>query len=246
MPFTWNRTKMARWAATAVTLLVVAVALTVLLNSSGGNPSAAPAPAAPAAEGAAAESGAQTSTPETALVTRMLADLRAGRKPESQDQPLAGAPIEVVMASPDNPVAIAELSIPAIGLRTQVFEGVNEAALRTGPGHWPGTPGFGQPGNTVLSGHRSTETRPFLYLDRLTAGDTITITEGSQKFRYAVDDVTIVPQKGYVPYVLQEPANPRTRMVTLFACNPLTAHYQRIVVRARALDGGRPSNTTNS
>lgn len=238
MSFTLNRSKLVRWVATAVTLLVVAVALTVLLDSSGENPPAAPARAEPVAEAA---SGEQSSTSETALVTRMLADLRAGRKPESQDQPLAGAPVKLVRASPDEATPIGSLSIPAIGLRTRVYEGVNEEALLDGPGHWPGTPGFGQPGNTVLSGHRSTQTRPFLYLDRLSAGDTITITQGSQRFRYAVDDVTIVPQRGYVPYVLQEPANPRTRMVTLFACNPLTAHYERIVVRARALDGGRPA-----
>jgi sortase A len=175
------------------------------------------------------------------LVTRMLADLRAGRKPEHQDRPLAGAPVTVVRASPKHSVPLGELRIPAIGLRTPVFEGVNEDALREGPGHWPGTPGPGEPGNSVLSGHRSTETRPFLYLDRLSAGDRITITRGGEVFRYAVDDVTIVPQAGYVRYVLQKPANPRTRMVTLFACNPLTAHYERIVVRARALDGGRPS-----
>jgi hypothetical protein len=51
--------------------------------------------------------------------------------------------------------------------------------------------------------------------------------------------VTIVPESRYVPYVLKQPADPQARMVTLFACNPLTAHYQRIVVRAFAVRVGR-------
>lgn len=243
MSFTPGQTKLAQWVATALTLLVVVVALTFALNSGGGAPSAAPQAADPAATAASPQTDAapQQADTDPALVTRMLSDLQAGRKPESQDKPLAGAPVKVVNASPENPFAIGELSIPAIGVDTKVFEGVNSVALVNGPGHWPGTPGFGEVGNTVLSGHRSTETRPFLYLDRLSSGDKITITQGSEQFRYAVSDVTIVPQKGYVRYVLQKPANPRTRMVTLFACNPLTAHYQRIVVRARALDGGRPA-----
>lgn len=230
--------RLAHWGATLLTLLAVVVALTVALNSGGSEPSASPGATDSASGGA---SPSQTPQAESPLVSRMLADLRAGRKPESQDQPLAGAPVKLVRAGPEDPAPIGELTIPAIGLRTPIFEGVYEDALRDGPGHWPGTPAPGTTGNSVISGHRSTETRPFLYLDRLAAGDTITITHGGERFRYAVDDVTIVPQAGYVRYVLEQPANPRTEMVTLFACNPLTAHYQRIVVRARALDGGRPS-----
>jgi sortase A len=176
---------------------------------------------------------------EPALVTRMLADLHAGRELESQDTPLAGAAVEVVRASPDSPVPIAALSIPAIDLKTKVYEGVNETALANGPGHWPGTPAPGTPGNFVLSGHRTTETEPFRYLDRLSKGDVITLTEGDVRHRYAVEGVHIVPEKRYVPYVLQQPKSPRAERVTLFACNPLTAHYQRIVVRAAALEGGR-------
>lgn len=221
--------RLGRWLFLVLSLIVAVAVITIGLNS--GDPDL------PAADQTRSSRSAMA---EQALVSRMLSDLHAGRKPVSQDAPLAGAPVTVVRAGPGHPVPIGDLSIPAIALRTPLFEGVNEDALRAGPGHWPGTPAPGQPGNTVISGHRSTETRPFLYLDRLTAGDTITITEGDDRFRYAVDDVTIVPQAGYVRYVLEQPANPRTRTVTLFACNPLTAHYQRIVVRASALDGGRP------
>lgn len=225
------KTRLAHVATTVVALLVTCAAITVVLGSFGGH----------STHPASTDHDPESLTfAETPLVNRVLADLGSGRQPESQDQPLTGAPVRLVKASPQRPAPIGELSIPVIGLHTKVFEGVNEDALRNGPGHWPGTPAFGQPGNTVLSGHRSTETRPFLYLDQLSAGDRITITEGTERFSYAVDNVTIVPQAGYVRYVLEQPANPRTRMLTLFACNPLTAHYERIVVQARAVDGRRP------
>ena len=223
------------WLATALALVVTVVAITVGLN--GGNAATQQEAAGPTDSPSKRSTPSSSAQPDEPLVTRMLDDLRDGRKPESQDQPLAGASIKVIRASPDNPYAIGELSIPAIDLRTEVYEGVNETALKQGPGHWPGTPALGEPGNFVLSGHRSTETKPFLYLDRLSRGDVITMNQGTSRYRFAVDTVTIVPQKRYVPYVLQPPNKPNTQMITLFACNPITAHYQRIVVRARALDG---------
>jgi sortase A len=218
----------------AATALVVAVAgFTVALNAG-----ASQAPVSDVAPDGKRLVSPNKDVQYEPLVSRMLADLVAGRAPESQDRPLAGAPVKLVRAGPDNPVPIAELRIPAIGLVSPVFEGVYEDALLNGPGHWPGTPGLGEPGNSVISGHRSTQTRPFLYLDRLRRGDTITFHRGTERLRYEVDSVTIVPERRYVPYVLKQPTGPRARMVTLFACNPLTAHFQRIVVRAHAVRVG--------
>lgn len=222
-----------RLLAGAAALTVAVAGFTLALNS--GAPQRPVTDMAPAAAPLVAESGTVL---DDSLVTRMLEDLRAGRTPESQDKPLAGAPVRLVRAGPDNPAPIGELRIPAIGLDTPVFEGVYAEALLEGPGHWPGTAGLGEPGNTVISGHRSTETRPFLHLNRLGKGDVITIRQGDDLFRYAVDSVTIVPERRYVPYVLQKPASADARMVTLFACNPLTAHFQRIVVRAHAVRVG--------
>lgn len=233
------------WASTGLALLVTVVAITVGVSRGDGEvtPPQNGAMGLSRADEAPREAVTAPSqeTTDSSLVTRMLDDLRAGRKTEGQDKPLAGAAVEVIRASPNKPVPLGDLSIPAIDLRTDVFEGVNEAALAHGPGHWPGTPALGEPGNFVLSGHRSTETRPFLYLDRLAHGDVITLTQGDSRYRYAVDNVTIVAEKHYVPYVLKRPDKPNARKLTLFACNPITAHYQRIVVRAHALDGGAQS-----
>jgi sortase A len=215
----------------AAALTVTVVAFTLLLNSGGQS--------RPISEGARSEAGqAVVAAAADPLVLRMLDDLRAGRRTESQDQPLTGAPVRLVRAGPDNPVAIGALRIPAIGLRTPMFEGVHEDALLDGPGHWPGTPAPGELGNSVISGHRSTETRPFLYLDRLSKGDVISLTHAGRRYRYAVQFVTVVPEERYVRFVLKQPTGPRARTVTLFACNPVTAHFQRIVVRARAVERG--------
>lgn len=218
------------WFAGATALVVAVAGFTLALNAGDSRE-----PVAEVTPVGTPLSGPFSVVQQDALVERVLADLRAGREPESQDQPLAGAPVRLVRAGPDDPAPIAVIRIPAIGLSAPVFEGVYENALLDGPGHWPGTPGFGEPGNTVISGHRSTETRPFLYLDRLREGDVISLRRGGETFRYAVDDVTIVAERRYVPYVLKQPADPRARRVTLFACNPLTAHYQRIVVRGHAI-----------
>jgi sortase A len=92
--------------------------------------------------------------------------------------------------------------------------------LLKGPGHWPGTPPPGEPGNSVISGHRSTETRPFLHLDRLSKGDVISLTHAGRRYRYAVQFVTVVPEERYVRFVLKQPIGPRARTVTLFAMQP--------------------------
>jgi sortase (surface protein transpeptidase) len=54
-----------------------------------------------------------------------------------------------------------------------------------------------------------------------------------------VDDVpvvrtTIVAERDYVKFVLRQPRPARVRAITLFACHPVAAHRQRIVVEARA------------
>ena len=221
----------------ATTVVVVAVLITIGLSvrsydhrASGpaavaGQRAATTQAAAPAAAGQPAE---------VPLVTKLLDELRAGKKVTSQDDPLAGAPIEAVSTKVGVTSSIGRIQIPKLHVDQNIFNGVDDGALLNGPGHWPGTPLPGQLGTAVISGHRGTHTQPFLRVNLLTAGDKVIVTAGDTTTTYAVQRVVIVPQSKYVPFVLKQPTDPTAELLTLFACNPLTSHEQRIVVQAKA------------
>lgn len=130
---------------------------------------------------------------------------------------------------------IGTLEVPAIGLRTSFREGVFDAVVERGPGHWPGTPLPGNAGNSVFAGHRTTFTKPFADLDLLQKGDVIRTTVGKgDRLSYRVFQVTVVPEAEYADFVLRQPKEKRARMITLFACTPKGFRTHRIVVKARA------------
>lgn len=216
--------------------LVLAVVLTsVLVN--GLWPEEPENPEASGASSSQGSSQQQQAAPEPSpdsLPERILDDLAAGREPELQDNPNAGAPIEVIQASADSQLPVGHVSIPKIGLETDFYSGVGVETLKQGPGHWPGTPAPGQAGNAVLSGHRTTYTAPFNELDELDPGDPITVTRAGQATTFAVTGTTIVPEAEYVDFVVAQPTDPAVRQITLFACAPEGDRTHRIVVQATA------------
>jgi len=222
------------------TVVVVAVLITIGLSVRSydhrgkGTPTAAGQSVAPSASVGASAPPVAAGPLEVPLVTKMLDELRAGKKVTSQDDPLAGAPIQAVSTKAGVTSSIGRMQIPKLHINQKIFNGVDDAALLNGPGHWPGTPLSGQLGNSVISGHRGTHTRPFLRVNLLKAGDKVTVTAGDTTTTYAVQRVVIVPQSKYVPFVLEQPTDPKAELLTLFACNPLTSHEQRIVVQAKA------------
>ncbi len=48
-----------------------------------------------------------------------------------------------------------------------VVEGTGADQLRSGPGHYPGTPLPGETGNVAIAGHRTTYLHPFYNLNEL-------------------------------------------------------------------------------
>lgn len=125
-------------------------------------------------------------------------------------------------------VAVGRISIPAIGLDHEIYEGVWLTVIDVGPGHWPGTPMPGGYGNAVFAGHRVTHSHPFLDLDRLVAGDEIvfTMVDGSRHLYRVTEQLIVAPRDLWI--VDQAPG----RTLTLFACHPKGSARQRIVVRA--------------
>jgi sortase A len=224
-----------RWLAASTAFAALIAVGVVIFGPDGADPvsdASGPASKQPSATSSA------PAEPEP-LVNRMLDQLRNGEAVEPQfaageGNPAAGVPIEAIKAKPGEQLRLGRLMIPRLKLDDELNNGVDEAALVHGVGHWPGTPLPGSAGNSVISGHRSTNEKPFLYLDRLRPGDPIKVVVGSKATTYKVFKTTIVPQDDYVKFVLRQPGRPGDKVLTLFACNPITAHFQRIVVEARA------------
>lgn len=119
------------------------------------------------------------------------------------------------------------IRIPAIGLNQSVVEGVTREHLKLGPGHYPGTALPGQEGNVVISGHRTTYSRPFHDLDRLEPGDAIFIDTSEGTHAYRVSETLVVSADNAEP--LRDTVDAR---LTLTTCHPKGSAKQRLVVIA--------------
>jgi sortase A len=84
---------------------------------------------------------------------------------------------------------VAYLRIPRFGIHDVVVEGTSPRDLMLGPGHRADSPLPGEVGVSVLYGRGATFGAPFGELVKLSAGDSITVTDGAGTFTYIVDDV---------------------------------------------------------
>lgn len=120
------------------------------------------------------------------------------------------------------------LSVPAIGLEDTIREGIDDATVMAGPGHWPGTSLPGLPGISTIFGHRISNSHPFLNLNQLSPGDEIKITDSNGVvYRYIVDRTDIVD-----PTEVGK-AQEGDSALELIACHPPGSIEFRIVVRAK-------------
>lgn len=124
--------------------------------------------------------------------------------------------------------SIANVSIPAIGVKTPLVHGIGDKALSKGLGLWPGTGRIGQPGNAVIAGHRTSHTRPLYDIDKLKKGDAIIFTTPQGVAEYRVTKTRIVkPNDMWIT----RPTKGST--ITLFACHPPHSIAYRWVVFAK-------------
>jgi sortase A len=172
--------------------------------------------------------------PSFELVQRLREEFAAAAA-ANEDFPFDPALASLVATSPQEYTPLGRIAVPDLGVDVAYAAGVHPSVLERGPGHWPGTAAPGQVGGAVLSGHRTTYTRPFNELDRLTAGAAVVVTAaGGAPVTYRVTETLIVPEAEYRDVVLAGPAGPGTRQLTLFACHPEGDRTHRIVVRATA------------
>lgn len=152
---------------------------------------------------------------------------------ESLSAPTTAAQNPGVGLDAPNGAPVGRIRAETIGLDTLLVKGVDTSALKTGPGWMPGTPAPGDPGNMVVSGHRTTYGGPFRNIDDLNVGDRITITvPGRADTVYEVRSTQIVkPRDVWV-------ASPTDGVrLTLTTCHPEGSDRQRLVVQAELIEG---------
>jgi sortase A len=133
---------------------------------------------------------------------------------------------------PDQGSAFGVMSIPKLDADLVVFEGVDRTTLKKGPGHMPWTPLPGQPGNAVVSGHRTTYGAPFFDLDRLQPGDEIVVVTALGTHTYEVRSSFVVE-----PTAVEVTDPKRGAWLTLTTCHPTFSARERLIVSAELVDG---------
>jgi sortase A len=124
--------------------------------------------------------------------------------------------------------AIGRLQIPRLDADFVMVKGSDPSDLRKGPGTYDDTPLPGQGGTTAVAGHRTTYLAPFRHIDRLRAGDRITVQMPYATFTYRVQRTRIVS-----PQTLSLLRDVGYDRLVLSACHPLFSAAQRIVVVSR-------------
>ncbi len=95
-----------------------------------------------------------------------------------------------------------------------------------------GTPLPGQPGNAVLSGHRTTHGRPFFDFDLLEVGDRIEVETAIGVHAYEIREILVV-QPTDVWVTDDRPGS----WLTLTTCEPKFSARQRLIVFAEMVSG---------
>lgn len=127
--------------------------------------------------------------------------------------------------------AFAKMYIPVFGQDYQfaIVEGVREAELLTGPGHYPDTQYPGQDGNFAVAGHRVGKGAPFNDLGALKACDAIVVETQKEWVTYRVMPLSPDPAARHAEGAgcLPEPMNERIA----------SGDYQHVLGREITLPG---------
>jgi sortase A len=152
-------------------------------------------------------------------------------------------------SQPKTGARLGVLTIPRLGLVTPVaqcgldcFTKAWPPELASGPGHYPGTRLPWQTGLAVLSGHRTTYTHPFRWINKLRKGDRIIWTIRHVHYLYRVTGMRIVHPRDFSKLGLRAvevpggwtlaPTSNTGHRLALVACHPPHYASHRIAVLA--------------
>ena len=140
-------------------------------------------------------------------------------------------------AGPGEP--IGRIIVPRLGLNMLMVNGTDTDTLKRGPGRDERTYMPGQGELVYVAGHRTTYLAPFSEIDKMRAGDRVTLAMPYGTFEYAVTGHTIVDASDLS--VLKSPSR---EVVALQACHPRFFASQRYIVWAKLIrvepTSGRP------
>jgi sortase A len=131
----------------------------------------------------------------------------------------------------------ATIRIPRLGkdwVRT-IREGVSEAQLNAGIGHYPQTNNVGEKGNYGLAGHRTGWGDALFDADKLVKGDEIKIKTATNEYVYTVVcHVVVSPEEvGVLNAVPNQKCAGSGKMLTLTTCTPKYINTSRYIIFAR-------------
>lgn len=136
---------------------------------------------------------------------------------------------------------IGSIRIPSLHINAPMIEGVEEADLRRGVGHLPGSAFGGGLGNAILAAHRDGIFRP---LQSINKGMDIEVEGADGTYHYQVDSTLIVtPDQLDVLAIADQPT------VTLITCYPFNfigSAPKRFIVKAHLVSAAadRPAHSS--
>jgi LPXTG-site transpeptidase (sortase) family protein len=128
---------------------------------------------------------------------------------------------------PNEGEVLGRIEIPRLEVSALLLEGIEDATLRHGAGHIPGTAGFEQPGNVGIAAHRDSF---FRGLRNVRKGDKVQLTTLDGRFDYSVDWTQIVDPSNVG--VLAPTGAPELTLVTCYPFYYVGSAPQRFIVRA--------------
>lgn len=139
--------------------------------------------------------------------------------------PNASEPDQPSLRSADRDQTL--LSIPKIHLQAAVLEGTDRKTLLLAPGHLKKTALPGDPGNSVIAGHRDTF---FRHVYELNPGDEIVVQRAGRQYHYVVTAKSIVGP--HDTWVAGPTGDSRLTLVTCYPTYYIGPAPQRAIVVA--------------